>query len=261
MLDTAGSIPSEIRDPGSPAMLSPWLAVGPALLLAVLVLVDTAPIDFLVESWFYQPGVGFVGRHVWLIETIMHDFLKKAVMGFALLVALAWLLTWSHAKWQRWRRPLGYLVVAIGCASAVVTPLKALTKVHCPWDLEQFGGRYAYVHVGGEAPSGQPEGHCWPAGHAASGFSLLALFFFLRDRRPRLARQVLWAVLLFGSLLGFGRMTQGAHFLSHTVATGLIDWLICLTLYRLLLYRAASCATTGGGADGKWRQGRLAARE
>ncbi len=245
MLHAARSTTSEIQHPGSQQALSPWLAVVPALFLAVLILVDTAPIDFVVESWFYQPGLGFVGRHVWLIETIMHDFLKKAVIGFGLLVALAWLLTWTDRKWQPWRRPLGYLVAAIGCASAVVTPLKELTGVHCPWDLEQFGGRYTYVHVGGEAPGGQPAGHCWPAGHAASGFSLLALFFFLRDHRPRLARSVLGAVLLFGSVLGLGRMIQGAHFLSHTVATGLIDWLICLALYRLLLFRAVSCAKTG----------------
>ena len=237
MPHAAASIPSGMAHPDAPDELSPWLALVPALLLAALVLIDTAPIDFLVESWFYQPGVGFVGRHVWLVETVMHDFLKQAIIGFGVLLVLAWLLTWTRGEWQRWRRPLGYLVAAIGCASLVVTPLKELTGVHCPWDLEQFGGRYAYVHVGGAAPDGQPAGHCWPAGHAASGFSLLALFFFLRDHRPRLARQVLWAVLLFASLIGFGRMIQGAHFLSHTVATGLIDWLICLALYRLLLYR------------------------
>jgi membrane-associated PAP2 superfamily phosphatase len=69
---------------------------------------------------------------------------------------------------------------------------------------------------------------------------LFALFFFLRDRRPQLARRVLIGVLTFGSLLALGRMIQGAHFLSHTVATGLIAWLICLGCYRALLYRRGS---------------------
>lgn len=226
--------------PSSSRALSPLLAIVPAVVLMALVLVDTAAVDFAVEGWFYSAGDGFIGKHAWVLEDFMHDFLKKAVIAFALLALLGWMVSFSRRQWQQCRRPLGYLVVAMGLSTGIVTHLKDLTGVHCPWDIKEFGGPYTYVHILDHKPEAEPRGRCWPAGHAATGFSLFALFFFLRDRRPQLARRVLVGVLTFGSLLALGRMIQGAHFLSHTVATGLIAWLICLGCYRALLYRRGS---------------------
>jgi LSD1 subclass zinc finger protein len=226
--------------PSSSSAVSPWLAIVPAVVLMALVLVDTSAVDFAVEGWFYTVGDGFIGKHAWVLEDFMHDFLKKAVIAFALLALLGWMASFSRRQWQQWRRPLGYLVLAMGLSAGIVTPLKVLTGVQCPWDIKQFGGSYTYVHILDRKPEAEPRGRCWPAGHAATGFSLFALFFFLRDRHPQLARRVLVGVLTFGSLLALGRMIQGAHFLSHSVATGLIAWLICLGCYRLLLYRRGS---------------------
>jgi membrane-associated PAP2 superfamily phosphatase len=60
----------------------------------------------------------------------------------------------------------------------VVTPLKALTAVHCPWSLSEFGGTEQFSSLlEKRAPTEKP-GRCWPGGHASAGFSLLALFFF-----------------------------------------------------------------------------------
>lgn len=217
--------------------LSPLAAVIPALLLAALVVVDTSTIDFPVQHAFYTVDGGFVGRHVWWLENVVHDFLKKVVIAFGVLIGLLWLLSVTRRPWRRWSRSLGYLAVAMSLSSALVVSLKEVTGVHCPWDLREFGGAYTYVQVGASRESGEPRGRCWPAGHAATGFSLFALFFVLRDRRPLLAKRALGAVLVFGSLLALARMSQGAHFLSHNVATGLIAWLVCLMCYRLLLYR------------------------
>lgn len=86
------------------------------------------------------------------------------------------------------------------------------------------------------APTANP-GRCWPGGHASAGFSLLALFFVLRDRKPRAARMTLLFALGLGTLFSLGRMLQGAHFLSHNLWTLLIDWVICVLSYRWLLYR------------------------
>jgi len=35
---------------------------------------------------------------------------------------------------------------------------------------------------------------------------------------------------------------QGAHFLSHSLWTLLLDWVICVLAYRLLLYRPPAAA-------------------
>jgi membrane-associated PAP2 superfamily phosphatase len=88
----------------------------------------------------------------------------------------------------------------------------------------------------GARPATTHPGRCWPGGHASAGFSLLALFFFLRDRRPRTARIALWVALGAGAVFSVGRMMQGAHFLTHNLWTLLFDWTICVLCYRWVLY-------------------------
>lgn len=215
------------------------LALGiPLALMAALLLIDPAPLDFALANLFYEPGQGFIGRHSFWLEDILHDRAKQAVIVVGVLAIVGFVLSLLPTRLRAWRRPLGYLVLALGLSTAVVTPLKALTGMHCPWSLSEFGGQEQFTPLLAErAPTTKP-GRCWPGGHASAGFSLLALFFVLRDRRPRAARVALAVALGLGSLFSFGRMLQGAHFLSHNVWTLLIDWVICLVTYRLVLYRA-----------------------
>lgn len=215
------------------------LALGlPLLLMALLLAIDPSALDFAIERLFYQPGEGFIGRHSFWLEDILHDRAKQAVILVGVLAIAGFLLSLLPTRLRPWRRSLGYLVLALGLSTSVVTPLKTLTGMHCPWSLSEFGGHEQFTALLAErAPTANP-GRCWPGGHASAGFSLIALFFVLRDRRPRAARVALMVALGLGSLFSLGRMLQGAHFLSHNLWTLLIDWVICLVTYRLLLYRA-----------------------
>lgn len=212
---------------------------APAALMLALLIGDPSQLDFAFSRLFYQPGVGFVGRHSWLLEDMLHDRVKQAVIVLGVLALASFLVSLLPTRLARWRRPLGYLVLALGISTSIVTPLKALTGVHCPWSLSEFGGRETFTPLLSErAPTLKP-GRCWPGGHASAGFSLLAMFFVLRDRRPRLARYALGMALALGVAMSLGRVMQGAHFLSHNLWTLLFDWTICLACYRLLLYRPA----------------------
>lgn len=134
------------------------------------------------------------------------------------------------------RARLLYLFTAMLAAVLLVWRLKGVTGVACPWDVNIFGG---------DTPVRDPSfsffrqaGNCWPAGHAGSGFCLFALYFFWRDISPRRAAAAFWFALLFGFFCGWIRLMQGAHFLSHVIATGLIDWLVCAALYVLFFARS-----------------------
>jgi len=215
------------------------LALGiPLGLMALLLLLDPSGLDFALAQLFYQPGQGFIGRYSFWLEDILHDRAKQAVILIGLLAIGGFLLSLLPTPLRAWRRQLGYLVLALGLSTSIVNPLKTLTGVHCPWSLSEFGGSETFSPLLGErAPTDKP-GRCWPGGHASAGFSLLALFFVLRDRRPRAARVALAVALGLGTLFSLGRMMQGAHFLSHNLWTLLLDWLICVLAYRWLLYRA-----------------------
>ena len=214
----------------------------PLALMALLLLLDPSGVDFALAHLFYDPGLGFIGRHNFWLEDILHDRAKQAVIVLGVLAISGFLLSLLLVKWRAWRRPLGYLVLSLAISTSIVTPLKKLTAMQCPWSLSEFGGAEAFSPLLGERAATDNPGRCWPGGHASAGFSLIALFFALRDRRPRTARIALAVAMGLGTLFSIGRMMQGAHFLSHNLWTLLFDWLICTLCYRWLLYRPApSC--------------------
>ncbi len=211
----------------------------PALLMAALLFGEPSGLDFALSRQFYEPGIGFVGRHSWLLEDFLHDRVKQLVIVIGVLAIVGFLLSLLPTRLAPWRRSLGYLVLALGLSTSIVTPLKTLTGVHCPWSLTEFGGAETFTPLLSERAPALKPGRCWPGGHASAGFSLLALFFVLRDRRPRVARVALAVALGLGTVMSAGRVMQGAHFFSHNLWTLLFDWTICLACYRLVLYRAA----------------------
>ncbi|VVP86586.1 hypothetical protein PS910_02466 [Pseudomonas fluorescens] len=212
----------------------------PVLAMVALLVSNVSAIDFQLAEMFYVPGLGFTGRHSYWLETVLHERVKQAVILFALVLIAGLVASVFNPRLQMWRRPLGYAVLTIGLCTGIVTPLKALTDVQCPWSLQAFGGSEPYVPLLGDRVDSPKPGRCWPGGHASTGFALVALYFALRDRQPRASRVALAAALGLGTLLSAGRMLQGAHFLSHNVWTLLIDWLIAVSCYRWLLYQESA---------------------
>jgi membrane-associated PAP2 superfamily phosphatase len=217
--------------------LKTWLClVLPLSLMLLLLVFPPTALDFAISRMFYSPELGFAGKHNFWLESVLHDSAKQAVYLLETLALLGFIGTFWRKSWLWLRLPLGYLVLTIGISYAVVTPLKVVTGVHCPWDLTEFGGTESYSPLFGQrAPTSNP-GKCWPGGHASGGFTLFALYFVFRDRRPRAAKAALFFALALGSVFSVGRIMQGAHFLSHNLWTALFDWLIALGFYHLLLY-------------------------
>lgn len=138
-----------------------YLGFGLPLAL-MLLLADPTALDFAIARWAYDPQAGFIGRHSRFLEDILHDRAKQAVIIFGVLAIVGFVLSLLIGRWRTWRRPLGYLVLAMGLSTSYVTPLKALTGVHCPWSLSEFGGEETYTPLlSAREPTDEP-GHCWP---------------------------------------------------------------------------------------------------
>ena len=215
-----------------------WLFLGlPLALMALLLAFPPIGLDFALSNYFYTPGEGFSGKHSFFLEDILHDRAKQAIIILAVVAFVGLIISLFYRPWAWLRLPLGYIVLSVGISTAIVTPLKVVTGVHCPWDLTEFGGKETYTPLlSARAPTANP-GKCWPAGHASSGFIFFALYFVFRDRRPRLAKAALVFAFTLGAIFSIGRIMQGAHFLSHTLWTALFDWMIALGFYHLFLYR------------------------
>ncbi|MCR8935054.1 MULTISPECIES: phosphatase PAP2 family protein [unclassified Pseudomonas] len=226
--------------------LNLWLCLGiPAVAAIILVLLELTDLDMDLARLFYDPVAGdFIGRHSYFLEDILHDRAKQVVIAFSVFAILGFIGSFFLARLKPFKRELGCLVLSLGLATSFVTPVKAVTAVQCPWSLEQFGGHEKYSKLMDHRPPTDKPGRCWPGGHAATGFTLFALFFVLRDRRPRLARQAFVFAFALGSVFSISRMMQGAHFFSHNVWTAIFCWLICLGAYYWVLYRPAGKAAT-----------------
>ena len=73
-------------------------------------------------------------------------------------------------------------------------------------------------------------GKCWPSCFAGTAYSLFAVYFALREKRPKAARIALIAVAILGTFFGIAQMGRGAHFFSHVIAAGALDFAICAFL-------------------------------
>jgi membrane-associated PAP2 superfamily phosphatase len=215
------------------------LALGiPALLVLGLLLLEFTNLDMWLARLAYDSRARqFLGKHSFFLEDILHDRAKQAVIAIAVLSMLAFAASWVIDRLKPWRRELGCAVLSMALSTSFVTPLKAVTAVQCPWSLTQFGGSETYSKVFESRPETEHPGRCWPGGHAATGFTLFALYFALRDRRPRMARYAFGLALGLGMVFSVGRMLQGAHFFSHNVWTAVFCWWICLGVYYAVLYR------------------------
>lgn len=224
--------------------LNLWAYLGiPLLAAVVLVLLELTTLDMDIARLAFDPLAGdFIGRHSYFLENILHERAKQVVIGLSLLAIVAFIGSLLLARLKPVRRELGCLVLSMALSTAFVTPVKAVTAVQCPWSLEQFGGKEVYSELLSPRPATDKPGRCWPGGHAATGFSLFALFFALRDRRPRMARAALAVAVTLGCVFSIGRMLQGAHFFSHNVWTAIFCWLISFGTYYFLLYRPGKLA-------------------
>lgn len=223
-------------------------ALWPALVFGVAALaMRWSGSDFWLADVIYrlEGGRWALSDH-YLTRAILHDGAKtvgRVVISGLLLTAL---ISGWHPRLRTWQRPLWYLVVAMGGSVALVGWVKRSGWGLCPWDMIRYGGDqpvgFAYF---APLPGQTDTGHCFPAGHSAGGFALLALYFVLLQVRPRWARWGLAPGLGCGLLLGFDQQLRGAHFLSHDLWTAALCWFSSLGFY-LLFFRHRAPVLNGG---------------
>lgn len=230
---------SEVFERPASRPINLWVYLGiPAVTAIVLLLLELTSLDMDIAKLAYDPSAGgFIGKHSYFLENVLHDRAKQVVIALGVLSFAGFIASFFIEKLKPWKRELGCMVLSMALSTSFVTPMKAVTAVQCPWSLTEFGGHEQYSELLSPRPQTDKPGRCWPGGHAATGFTLFALFFVFRDRKPRMARAGLIFAFSLGTVFSVGRMLQGAHFFSHNIWTAVFCWLICLGAYYAVLYR------------------------
>jgi membrane-associated PAP2 superfamily phosphatase len=194
------------------------------LALAVLMAWDASNGDLLLVRMAGTP-FGFPWRENPFMVHVMHEGARD--LSWVLLVVLLAAIRWPFGLLRRLstggRAQLALTVLASVIA---VSLLKQASQTSCPWDLKEFGGMAHYVsHWSWGVTDGGPGG-CFPAGHASAAFAYVGGYFVLRRVSPRAAAIWLGVALVAGLMLGVAQQMRGAHYMSHTLWTGWVCWVV-----------------------------------
>jgi len=134
------------------------------------------------------------------------------------VAAIALLLIWPlRLKWPTMRHIALLWLVAMIFGGGVVVHLILKEGFERPRPRETvlLGGPAAYTQP--FTPAASLKGKSFPSGHVVMGIAFAIPFFSLRRKRKKLARAFLAAGITYGAIIGFARMTLGAHFFTDVL--------------------------------------------
>ncbi|MBF0341736.1 MAG: phosphatase PAP2 family protein [Magnetococcales bacterium] len=205
------------------------LLAGVTLLVA-----ENSGADLWIQDFFFDVASGqwWIDKDDPTWRLIFYTGAKRVVVAVA--IALLILVGWSwQTRGRPGRGPL-LMVLALLLVPGVISGLKNISNVHCPWSLSRYGGTLPYVPVLAAQPEDFPgvrPGKCFPAGHPSGGFAFMMLFHLFAGR----ARWIgLGTGVALGWIMGLYQMMKGAHYFSHVVISMLMAWLIILGIVALV---------------------------
>lgn len=201
------------------------------LIISLLVLINMFPIggalDLKLIQFWMSPQGEFVLKHDWYLDTLNHQYLKQILIIVYVSFLGLWIASFKSKKLRLMRAIYLYLFVMLILSTSVIGILKSQSNPACPWDMV-IPADHSYMW-----DFNQTGGHCFPGGHASTGFALMVGYFVYRVKHHRRAIFYLIAGIILGFGMGWAQMMRGAHFLSHNLWTGWIIWFINVLVYTI----------------------------
>jgi lipid A 4'-phosphatase len=186
-------------------------------------------VDLQFSGLFYDVAGGFYLNDVLWVQFFYRFVpIMTVVIVVGLLILLAINLIKKKAVGPFDTRAVLYLLAALALGPGLV--VHAVFKEQWgrarPRDVAEFGSDKRFTPA--FAISDQCEHNCsFVAGHPSVPFYLLAFALVLRRRRYL----VLGGAIGLGAAVGFGRIVQGAHFLSDVIFSGIFVFLVAYLLF------------------------------
>jgi membrane-associated PAP2 superfamily phosphatase len=208
------------------------------ILIPLGVLLALAPwstsLDLETSRFFYQENA-FSTLPVW---QWIYVYGLWPAWGLIFLAGCAFAASFSRS-FRAWQRPALFvlLTAAIGSGLLIHGTLKDHWGRPRPRQVIEFGGSQPFRPYYQPNLTGQPEpSKSFTCGHCSMGFlfftlAILGLYYGSR-RLVWLGWTLAWGL---GILLSAGRIAQGGHFLTDTLASAFIMWATAWCLFHLLL--------------------------
>ena len=219
------------------------MSINKEIILTFLLLVFTViffgltDIDIEIQDTFfdYTHQQWILDKDLQPYKFIFYDGIKRLLILIGVLFLLTLILFRKNRTIQSYKKGMIIVVLSGILIPVVVGGLKRATNMPCPKNEIHYGGIYPYTKVWecySKTFKEPCSTRCFPAGHASGGFALFSLFFLFRSRRNKIL--AIAGALIVGWSMGLYKMLIGDHFLSHTLITMIIAWLIVLIIAKIL---------------------------
>lgn len=217
-----------------------------ALLISALFVFYNYNLDIAIQEYFFdgQFSEWLLDRNqksMRLIFYIVPKIILGSVILFAVLIAgnLAINATATQKNIHNFYRYL-YVASSLLAVVLIVANIKKLTNIPCPNQVKQFGGvfRYQKIFALEMQPMQIKRFQCFPAGHATIGFAFYSLIYLAREFRLKLL--IFIFATFFGWLIGFYQIAKGAHFVSDTLVSMLLSFLVA-TIFAIIYHKYNNC--------------------
>ncbi len=216
-------------------MINKNILITTLILILSILIFEFSQIDLTIQTMFYN----FDTKH-WLIDKnepifkeIFYDDIKILLILFNIFILISIFVFRESQIIKRFKHGLILVLLSFIFVPSIISGLKVITNIPCPKNIKIFNGTYPYVKIFDSYPKEficDKKIKCFPAGHASGGFALMSLYFlFTNQRNKNLA--LIFAISL-GFTMGIYKMLIGDHFLSHTIVTMILSWLIILIIYQ-----------------------------
>ncbi|MFX4267979.1 phosphatase PAP2 family protein [Aliarcobacter butzleri] len=206
------------------------------LLITVVLFFQFTDSDLIFQKLFYdfETKSWIIDRNDNTLKFIFYSGFKKLFIIFSIVIILLTIISFfkKFELLQKYKKGLIILSLSVILVPSL-SSLKNITNVPCPVNIIEFGGNSPDVKILENYPKDyiqETKQRCWPAGHVTMGFSLMALYFLFKN--PRNKKIALISAITIGILTGGYKILIGDHFLSHTLVTMILAWLIIIIIVK-----------------------------
>jgi membrane-associated PAP2 superfamily phosphatase len=192
--------------------------------------------DLQVANWFYNAETKSFSNPP--IAQFLYSFGELPAQITGIVSFILWVISYFWERIKSWKTVLLYLVatMVLGPVLIVNGVLKDNWGRPRPKQTHEFGGQMEYRPY--YSPSFEYRGadlKSLPSGHASCGYYFFVLYFLgRRFNRKYLQYGGLAFAIVLGIILSITRLSQGGHFLSDTIISALLMWLVAYFCDRFI---------------------------
>ena len=205
------------------------------VMLCLTLIIELLDIDAWLADVFYRwEGNTWTLKKAWINSILIHKGGKYFSIAVLLIVLLIWCASYLRKELAQWKHYFKYLFFSSLLGTLLVSTIKSITNISCPWDFSRYGGTLEYLSLIDQlwVRNGY---HCFPAGHASAGYAWVSVYFVGAHARSIWRWWGLAFAVLLGSIFGLSQQLRGAHFLSHDLWSFGVCWMTSFACYQWLL--------------------------